>query len=82
MQEDRSCEESGNVAANILSSSKNNIHNLINNSLVDMKNTLNIQGAGVVDSISLKRKSPMNEEDLIKNDIKKPFPNNNRMNGI
>lgn len=81
MQEDRSCEESGNVAENILSSSKNNIHNLINNSLVDMKNTLNIQGAGVVDSISLKRKSPINEEDLIKNDIKKPFPNNNRMNG-
>ena len=79
-------EESSKFVANnnnnpLNNSNSKNIHTLINNSLVDMKNTLNIQGAGAVDNITLKRKSPISEEELIKSDIKKPFVAGNRMNG-
>lgn len=50
-----------------------------NNNLVDMKNALNIQGSK--EGSTLKRKSPISEEELlVKNDLsKKPFIN--RLNG-
>ncbi len=44
---------------NILNNNTNKITNMINNSLVDMKNSLNIQEG----NNSLKRKSPVNEEE-------------------
>ena len=49
------------ASGNILNNNTNTITNLINTSLVDMKNSMNIQEAN-----SLKRKSPINDEDLAK----------------
>lgn len=49
------------------------------NSLTDMKNTLNIQLTEK--QISMKRKSPINEEEFVKNDLKRPMKFVSNLNG-
>ena len=60
------------------------INNSINteqrpNSLTDMKNTLNIQLSEK--QVSMKRKSPINEEEYVKNDLKRPMKFVSNLNG-